>query len=237
MGRGCSLEVAKLNSALSPEWRVFCHLPHSEPQGSSRAGPPLYSTQEKIRMLWTGRSARHRHPLPSPQAARAALCHAPSEGSRPQVAPHPSPACRCPRSAPLPYPCPCRTQPSRGRLRVEQKGPRSRARRTRLPPPALGRRPALETLSSCGGWEGVILLKECSGAFWSPSLPATSRGHFSLDFSCNVFPLYLGVGQSLFGSFAVAVGNSSEQLGNNFITHHRKQLSSQPPPPARDGGG
>lgn len=41
------------------------------------------------------------------------------------------------------------------------------------------------------------------------SPPHGPPGHFSLDFSCNVFTLYLGVGHSLFGSFAVAIGNSS----------------------------
>lgn len=75
-----------------------------------------------------------------------------------------------------------------------------------------------------------------SKVFWSflSSFPLPHpHGHFSLDLSCNVFPLDLGVGQSSFGSFAVAVGNSSvwEQFG-----HTPQEVALPVPPPPRMGG-
>lgn len=89
-----------------------------------------------------------------------------------------------------------------------------------------------------------------------PHFPHHPRpcGHFSLDFSCNVFPLYFGVGHSLFGSSAVAIGNSSsseatwEQFGHTpqeVAPRSPSPLLPQgkvgdwaegPPKPAREGG-
>lgn len=68
--------------------------------------------------------------------------------------------------------------------------------------------------------------KKCFGAFSAlPPLspPHHPHGHFSLDFSCNVFTLYLGVGHSLFRSLLLQLGTPPfEQLGNNLITHRKK---------------
>lgn len=215
-----------------PEWRVFCHLTLS--LKSSSWGPGPLCTVRRRKSECSRRPCPSLGQAPSPlslQARRASFLPQ-GRGVGPQVAPTPSPACRCPRSAPsVPAParhadCPAGAGPEGG----AERGPRSQARRTRQPPLPplshhlrLGRRPARRLSVP---WEGVGCrpFQKCFGAFCAPHFPpAPRRGHFSLDFSCNVFTLYLGVGHSLFGSFAVGMGTPPfEQLGNNLVTHHRK---------------
>lgn len=72
VGKGCSLELAEFS--LSPEWRVFCHPILNRP-GSSRAGPPLYSTQESQNALdWTPSPAQAPSSTP---AGRKGCCPLP----------------------------------------------------------------------------------------------------------------------------------------------------------------
>lgn len=61
-------------------------------------------------------------------------------------------------------------------------------------------------------------------------------GPFSLDLSCNVFPLYFGVGHSLFGSSAVAIGNSSTEATWEQFGHTPQEVAPPPQVPSSPKG-
>lgn len=196
------------SSALS-EWRVFCH-PILSCKGSS-LGPQAPCTVHRkknalkgLSQHGTGPSCLPPHSPPSTgRPARPPSCHGPSEGRRAPGHPHAPARMQVPLCHPV-GPCPSRRQPCCGRAgEWRREGTWSRARRKgscrcpRLePPPALGRRPA-GPLSVPWRVLGVVLSQTCFGAFSVLPLlspPHHPCGHFSLDFSCNVFTLYFGVG-------------------------------------------
>lgn len=177
----------------------------------------------------------------SPQAGRGGgpSAAAPVRGDGPRVAPTPQPACRCPCAAPsVPAPAPHADSPAGAGRSAEQKGTgaerggRAPAAALAEPPPALGRVPPAPSRPSGGCWVSSSFFKSVSERSLPRPFPhhPLPCGHFSLDFSCNVFPLHFGVGHSLFGSSAVAIGNSSSSEATWEQFGHTPQEVAPPPP-------